>query len=627
MRGEYLKALVIVSITLAVFLGGPAFAAEIEEQQEACEEGAGKGYGLCIGYEELSIDGGGETLLPYRLFDSHPVARGYYHEPMGNGLLDLSFSWEGEDYYNFTGDYYGLTDTVVIRSQKFVRNLEHQNLPGPFSTSSSPLYWSEDLDPGDEYHTDQQEHYASFKYKWRSYPANVSVAVRRYTTEGEKQQLFLNENCATNCHGVSQTRSVKTTTNQVFLNGTTHLGLVDVSYHYKGTQFADDMPDPVYAFGSIPIYTDTRDVHNAYPDLDSSEHLLSVSTNHTGRFSGLLGLGVGDRENLDSGVSEKYQELLGRFLWRPNETVAVFLDSKQLYQQDDRPPAALESTRLADGAPLRYGSVLNRHRLTVNYYPMDNLDLKGQFSLTDTQREDNELWGLPDDTSSSEWRLTARIKPAPKVKIKVSYADKATDNPAYQSSPTDSRKILLSGQWIPSPGLCLEADFKDFADENTDSGQVNDRQIVSAAVTYTPPRPFSLAFRVYQFTNDISADLTFADTAPSPITDEDVPYTAEGTQYMLQAVWNASRKLQITGQFSYLQAEGSFDVDTTGFTDVGDFSGLDAVQQESFVDLRYTMNDGWGVSARFAQLSYEDKESNLEDEDVREVSASVTRRW
>ena len=263
----------------------------------------------------------------------------------------------------------------------------------------------------DDYHVKLQENYASFKYKWHAYPANVSVAVRQYITEGEKQQLFLNENCTTNCHGISQTRDIKTTTEQIFLNGTTHLGLVDVSYHYKNTRFTDEEPDPVFAFGSIPTYMGTRDVHNTYPDMDSSEHLVSVSTNHTGRFSGLLGLGVGERENQGSEVSEKYQQLLGRFLWRPNQKVAVFLDSKQKYQQDDRPSASLRSERISDGAPLRYGSVLNRHRLTVNYYPVEILDLKGEFSLTDTEREDNALWGLPEDTSSSEWRLTARVRP------------------------------------------------------------------------------------------------------------------------------------------------------------------------------------------------------------------------
>lgn len=626
MRGKRFKTLFILSIILSVFLGGMAFGAETDETPEDCADGASKGYGLCIGYEELSFDGGGETLRPYGLLDSHLVAKGHYQEPLWNGLLDLSFSWEGEDLYYITGDYYGLTDTVVLRSQRFIRNLEHQVLPGPAGSPSS-IYWSEDLDPGDDYYTDQQEHYASFKYKWHNYPANASIAVRQYNTQGQKQQQFLNENCTTNCHAVSRTRNVKTSTDQMFINGTTHLGLVDVSYHFKSTQFTDEQDDPVYAFGSISSFSGTRGVHNTYPDLDSSEHLLSVSTNHTGRFSGLLSLGAGDRENNDSGTSEKYQQMQGRLLWRPNTKVAVFLDSKQFLQQDDRPPTALAATRLADGTPQRYGSSLSRHRVKVNYYPLDKLDLKGEFYLTDTQREDNELWGLPGNTSSSEWRLTARMRPAPRIKLKAAYADKATDNPAYQSSATDSRNVLVSGQWIPAAGICLEADLKEFTDENTDNGQINDRRILGAAVTYTPPKPFSLALRVYQFSNDIKADITFADISPSPVTDESVPYSADGTQYMLLGVWNASKKLQVTGQYSYLQAEGSYDTDAPGFADVGDLSGLDTVQKESSLDLKYTMSSGWGVSARLAQLSYEDSKSGLEDEDISEISASVSRRW
>lgn len=627
MRGKRLTVLTAAFITLSIFLGGTAFAAQAEEQEEGCEDRAQSGYGLCVGYDELSIDGGGETLLPYRHLDSHALLKAHYRKPLWDGRLDLSFSYEGEDYYKLDSEFYGVTDTVTFRSQKFVRNLEHQNLPGPSSTAGSPLYWSEDLDPGDSYHVDLQEHYASFKYKWHTYPANVSIAVRQYVAEGQKQQLFLNENCTTNCHGLSQTRKVKTTTEQVFLNGTTHLGLVDVSYHYKGTQFTDDMADPVYAFGTISSFAGTRDVHNTYPDMDSTEQLVSVSTNHTGRFSGLFGLGTGERENLDSDVSEKYQQFLGRFLWRPNETVAVFLDSKQKYQQDDRPPASLASDRLADGSPLRYGTVLNRHKLTVSYYPIDILDLKGEYALTDTEREDNELWGLPEDTSSSEWRLTARIRPGPKLKFKADYTDRSTDNPAYRSSPTESRKLHLSGQWVPAGGLCIDADLRDFDDENSDSGQVSDRQILGAAVTYTPPSPVSLAVRVYRFTNDISADLTFADTAPTPITDEDVPYKAEGTQYLLQAVWNASKKLQLTGQYSYLQAEGAYDADIAGFADVESYSGLDAVQKESSLDLQYTLKEGLWLSGRLAQLSYEDSKGGFPDEDVSEVSASVTRKW
>jgi hypothetical protein len=86
-------------------------------------------------------------------------------------------------------------------------------------------------------------------------------------------------------------------------------------------------------------------------------------------------------------------------------------------------------------------------------------------------------------------------------------------------------------------------------------------------------------------------------------------------------------KLQVTGHYSHLLAQGDYEVATAGFTDVNGYSGMDAVQQESAVDLMYTMDGGWGVTARLANLSYEDKESDLEDEKVNQVSASVTKRW
>ena len=616
----------ILSITLCLLMVGPALADEAEVLTQECDTEAEKGYGGCVGYEGLTIDGGGETVMPYGDLESHPVLKAHYHEPIGPGFLNLDVDYGGNGYYSLTGDYHGVTSSASIRSQKFVRNLEHATLPGPYDTSTSPLYWSQDTNPADEYSVDLTEQYAFIKYRWPTYPANASLSVRRYQVEGEKQQLVLNENCATQCHHVSETRKIQTTTDQIFLSGSAHLGLVDVSYQYKGTQFTDDQPAPAFSFGSIFSFSGTRDLHNIYPETQSTEHTVSVSTNHTGRYAGSLGLILGERENRESDLSEQYQNIIGRFLWRPNTRLSLILDSRQLYRQDDAPGAALEAQRLADGSPLRYGTVRNRNRVTVNYYPANGVDLQGVVMMTTTEREDNELWGLPDETTSSEVRMTARLKPASGVKVKATWSDTSTEDPSYRTSPTDSQKLMVSGQWIPSTGICLTADLKDFNDENSDSGLVNERQILGAGVTYTPQFPVSVMFRVYQFTNEITTDITFADSVPA-ISEDDVPYTAEGTQYMLQAVWRANKKLQVTGQYSYLVAEGDYDVSTAGFTDVSDYSGLDAVQQESAVDIHYTMDGGWGVTARLANLTYEDKDSGLEDEKINQISASVSKRW
>lgn len=625
MTSKRVAVLIALSACLCLLLTGPAFADEGSGLAEDCGEDAVRGYGGCVGYEELDIEGGGETVMPYGYLESHPVLKAHYNEPVGLGLVDLSLEYEGSGYYNFSGDYYGPAASAVLKSESFVRNLEHLNLPGPYDTSTSPLYWSGDNDPAGEYSVDISQQYAYLKYRLPNYPGNAALSIRRYQVDGEKQQFVLNENCTTQCHQVSDRREIKTTTDQLTLTGTAHVGLVDISYQYNGTQFTDDQPDPVFNYDSVFGFTGSQ-AHHIYPDTSSTEHVVNLSTNHTGRYAGFVGFTLGERENEESDLSEQYQNLIGRFLWRPNMKMSLILDTRQLYRQDDAPGSALEAQRLADGSPLRYGTVRNCSRATVNYYPADGVDLQGMLMMTATEREDNELWGLPDETTSSEVRMTARLKPTSRTKIRATWSGTTTDDPAYRSSPTDSQKVMVSGQWIPAAGLCLTADLKDFADENSDSGLVNERQVLGAGVTYTPQLPVSLVLQVYQFNNDITTDLTFADSVPA-VSEDDVPYTAQGTQYMLQAVWRASRKLQVTGHYSYLMAEGDYDVASAGFADVNSYSGLDAVQQESAVDLMYTMNGGWGVSARLANLTYEDKKSDLEDEEVSQVSASVSKRW
>ncbi|UCG38303.1 MAG: hypothetical protein JSV00_08940, partial [bacterium] len=559
MRGARTRILATASVALLVLLGGmDALAEELVLETPECGAETQRGYGLCVGFEGLSLDGGGETILPYRYLESYPTAKGHYHQPVRFGLLDLSFTYDGDGYYTFSGDNYGGSTVFVLQSSKFVKNIEHENLPGPFSTAGAPDYWSTDLDPADEYALDIEEHYASVRYKWSGYPAHVAVAVRRFENEGEKQQIFLNENCATRCHNISGTREVATTTDQLFISGDAHMGPVDVSYQYKGTQFADDMPDPVYSFGTIFSFSGTRDVHNAYPDVESSEHTLNVSTNHTGRVTGFLGVGLGERENTNTGIREEYRNLLGRFLWRPNTSWALTLDSRQFYRQDDDPGALLQSLRLADGSPLRYGTVESRHRAIVSYYPVRGVDLKGAFTRTQTEREDNELWGLPDETVSNEMRFTARLKPLARLKVDATFSDRSTDDPAYRTTPTDSRAMTLGGHWIPSARLSLEANLKDFRDENSRSGLLNERQILEAGLTYVPSAPVSLVFRAYQFTSDITTDVTFADISPTPVIGDDVPYSAEGIQYLLQATWRVGKNTSITGQFNHLEAQGAY---------------------------------------------------------------------
>jgi hypothetical protein len=71
MRGRLYNTLIVVFMVWFLFPCGLVIAEGLPEQEPDCGEGVTAGFGGCIGYKGLSIDGGGETLLPYGTLESH----------------------------------------------------------------------------------------------------------------------------------------------------------------------------------------------------------------------------------------------------------------------------------------------------------------------------------------------------------------------------------------------------------------------------------------------------------------------------------------------------------------------------------------------------------------------------
>jgi len=607
-------------------------AVEGENQSELatdeCETVGETGYALCIGYMGFSIDGSGETIGPYGDLDSHLVVASRFFVPIRWGTLDLKLHSHGSN-YQFHGELRNTLTRLALESKQFVRNSEHLALPPASDNTGSPLYTPDDQDPQDKYSVDHTDTKVIFKKRFATYPAHIKVSARKYVSEGKVQQVFLNENCTTKCHNISQTRKVKTTTDQVTVGGDAHAGRVDLSYSFKSTRFVDDMAAPVYGYdllNTVPPRSGNA-VHNQYPDVSSTEHMLNVSTNHTGRYSGFIGVGVGERKNEDSDLSEDYQNLIGRFLWRPSKFVSVILNGRQFYSQDSYPGSILETIKIADGSPVEYGTLKRQYRATVNYYPVKGIDLKGEYYRNNTRREDNSGWGLPDETTTEKLKIGTRVKPASDIKLKAEYSSSSTEDPAYSTESTDSRETTVGGQWIPMPILYLAANVKDLKDENTGNGRVNERLIVNTGITYTPVPPVSLALTYFRFEDDVTTDLTFDGPNPTIVTDNNVPYSALGEQIVFQASWQASPDLLVMGVYGILNAEGSFVVDQAAFQDVEDYSAVDTVQEESRLEMIYKLNEGWEISGKVSYLSYEDRSNILEDEKVNEVSTLVSKRW
>jgi len=626
-RGSFIWIILPVVLLFAFMSSGIALAEETEVTEPSLESTINtRKLELGLGYFYLDVEGGGQKSVPYGLLESHPVVKFDYYLPASWGVLDLYFDYASNDYNQFKGDLIFDWGQFQLETRYFPRNLVHMDLP-----PAAPIYAPDDENPNDQYQLDNREQSAFFKVKIPEYPAHVKLTARRYTVEGDMQQIFLDENCASACHNVSQTRPVKTTTDQLGVGIDAHVGWVDLSYNFKNTTFEDGKPDPVYFFGPISSGSASPGfaVHNTYPDISSQEHQLNISTNITGRIVGGLGIGVGDRKNEDVDLTEDYQNLMGYFAWRPNRKIALALRGKQFTSQDNPPTSGSQAylDRVSDGLPLEFGSRVTKHTASLSYYPVNGVKLLGEYNYEDIERTDEESWGLPADSTTDGWNLLAQVKRWRKLNLKVSYGQKDTTNPSYDITPTNASEAVFSALWMVKPNLSLIADLKNIDEKNDENGRDSERQFLSGGITYVPVTPLSLGFYYFRFNDDVKQDLSFDGPGLGPIIDPDVPYKANSDQYLLLITWIATDRLELRGEYSYLTSDGSYQVNEPAFQDVGDYSRLDAVQQESSLDVLYTMGRGWDLSARIARLEYDDKISSSGNEEVNEIGAVVSRRW
>ncbi|UCF31329.1 MAG: hypothetical protein JSV26_02625 [bacterium] len=587
-----------------------------------------------FGLVDFDISGGGETVVPYGTLDAHGTLGGQYLVGSSFGILDLSLNFNTEQYYDFQGHLHTDEVAVDLDAMRFLRNIEHRNLPLASDTSAAPLYTPDDRDPADDYGAEIGEQSVEARWKVPGYPAHVRVLARQYTVEGERQQVFLNENCTTNCHNVSMTRRVDTTTRQMGIGADAHAGYVDISYNFKGTRFEDNEPDPVFGYDPIfsplgTIRAATTSVHNAYPDMKSSRHELHITTNATGRWTGGMGWTLGERENDDADLTEEFRGVSGYLTWRPSEKILLSADSRQILRQDEAPRAGSQAAlaRITDGLPLEYGTLETRYRASMTYYPTPDVKLKGKVSRAETEREDEESWGLPDCTTTDEWGILGRFRLGRGWILRVDHNTRDTSDPEYDTSPTGSRHSMLESQWTPLPNLAVVIDIRDISDENTDSGRVSERLLLNAGVTYSPSPPVNLGLHLFRYEDDVDTDLTFDGGSGTILADPGAPYRAESDHLLFRISWAATESLQLTGAFSHLDANGSFRSELPQFSDVGDYSRLEVTQVESSLDVLYRMKGGWSLTGRLAQLEYEDRGSLREDEEVRRLAAVISKRW
>jgi len=576
-------------------------------------------------------DGGGETLRPYDDLDSHPEA-----------LFDVYFRNPEWGRVHATGEYLGGTDhtarvdaryqtmvNATVTSQGFPHNQEHLTLPGPSGETPVAQFNPDDQDPGADYRKDLGEQTLRVIAGLPQYPAHVRVRARRWTVGGEAQQIFVDENCTTNCHDISQTRDLDSTTTEVGAGADAHLGYGMVSYAYDYTQFRDDEDDPEHTYGAVDgVSAGGVSAHNTYPDARLWEHRVRVSTTQTGQITASAGLHLGRVENEDSDVARDYYRGEADVTWTPWSWVTALVRYRRTHKEDDVPDAAA-ALRETAGLPAEYGEDEDRYAASLSVRPIDRLTLRGDVVRTERVSDEADGFRLPSDSRKTEWKASAFYRPVRRVNLRASYsALKVDDEAVERTDPTQSRRWQAWASAQPWSFLSVNASYSGVSAENEDFDRDEDRSVLQAGITVMPVASVAVGGFYSRFCNEVTAAVTSVSEGVKLRVDGDTPYEALGTQYGVFADWRPLERLTLRGQWSILRAKGSFETGSATFGDLGAFSDFDARQQDLAVDLGYEWESGWGVTTRFEKSDYAQEGAiEEEDEDVLEGKLILSKRW
>ncbi len=576
-------------------------------------------------------DGGGETLRPYEELDSHAVGQFdlYYRNPAWGRVHTTAEYLGGTDHAARVDVRYKNMVHAAVTSQGFPHNEEHLALPGP-TGEVPPQYLSEDRDPGADYRKELSEQTVRIAAGPPNYPAHVRAMARRFAVDGDTQQLFLDENCTTNCHNFSQTRDLNHTTAEVEGGADAHLGYGMVSYAYNYTQFRDDENDPEHVFGAIDgVTAGGISAHNTYPDARAWEHRVALSTTQTGQVTASASLNVGRVENEDSDVARDYYRGEADLAWRPLSWVSALVRYRRTHKADDLGDASSAALRDAAGLPVEYGLDEDRYTATLSLRPFSGLTLRGDAVRTELARDDARGFRLPADSRKTEWKASAFYRPLRRVNLRGSYGVLTADDEAgLPTTPTEARRWQVWASVQPWSFLALNGSWLSVDAENEDFDRDEERTVAQANLTVTPAASFSVGGFVSRFRNEVTAPVRATDEGVTLRVDGSAPYEATGTQYGVFADWQPVERLTLRAQVALLEAEGSFETTSASFGDLGAFSEFDARQWDLALDLGYEWESGWGVASRFARSSYEQRGDTPEDdEDVLEGKLVLSKRW
>jgi hypothetical protein len=554
--------------------------------------------GVSLGYRGTSLHGEPGRAREYDSLESSPLFKAGLFTDQGRYRLDL-----GADYLN-DRDYSAAArlDTrevfhLDLRTERFFHNLEHIPYAGEGSRPSaeapdpaiSPWVHYNDQNQGDRYGLRLDMSEARLKIKCPDYPAHVTLSYWRYEKKGEKQQRFVDENCATACHMQSKNRDIDRVTEEVKAGVDAHAGFLDLAIEALYRTFRDRQDTPSDSFGDhtyplpyyVPPVTDRPAddyAHDEDPDSRLTELTFRANTAPSGGFVASASFTLGERENRSDlaliapvEAETDYYKTAADVTYTPGEHWTVNLRYRLLDMDSDNPAALTDynSSTNPNDLAVREAIDLTRawYEAIVNYRPTKRLTVKAELRHEELERSNtgpgqpfhsngstvddlsplpmqiNPNWQLPDREAITRLKLGFHSRWLEKSALKISgwAALQHSDDPAYGTSFADSRELFLSANYAPGTLWGLIANL-DLLDEDNDGYTVHQladlgdntpfdldrrrrQQNATLGAWLAPCEGLSFDLNYGYLRTDIEQDLLFG--AGLNLTDPAISYTIE----------------------------------------------------------------------------------------------------
>ena len=558
-----------------------------------------------------------------------------------------------KDYF---GDLsYSYKDIILFRGVD--RTLWHNlvNIPLIDLNAATPSPGVDVRDNGVEYGTKTSINNAFLRFKMPDFPLHIYLDGSYIDKSGTMQQRFLGgSGYFNNIVRVSGQRDVDWVTKGLLIGANSHLGPIEADFSHGERRF-DSSGTQVFRdfYTSSAVRPAGVFEHSLIPDIKSSSNTLKLHTSHTGRIVASATLSNADFKNESNGAKTDYFIGSGDFTWLPMPKLAFYV--KYRYKDTDIDnPGSVTITDISN--PLQtftypvkaaISSTTNTLSGTVRYLPIKGVALRAEYAFQDINRENADLWGLPDSTQSNTVRISADTRILKGLNFKAQYTYLQFDNPAYNTQPDHSNSGRFSLSWVPIPQVNTYVSYT-FAREKRDDlyfmetdGTIttaHDRDvkkdIFMGSATFLILKDLTLTGSYAYMHNNTQQDIEYHDLAGIAQIDSSVPNKETAQTFAVDVNYMPKDNISLNAGVSYTLSKGQFYPGSANLlqpVSVGSFSALKEKETVYSLSGEYRFKNGFGLELRYKYSDLNDALNNPYD-DVQNGDAHIfmvllSKRW